>query len=1187
MRGKQVQRAVLAGMLLSVGFASAATQWWDTSTNANVQGGTGIWSTVDAFWATNSTTASGSGPFTWTNGNDAVFAAAAVSTVTVMNVSVGALNITGAGAVTFLDGGAGALALAGGVSNVGATAVFNNAIALANSQTWTLTQPTMVNGAITGAFALVKAGTGTLTFSNANTFSGGLSVPLGTVTGYGQAAGSPFGTGTLSIGGASSASANGAAGLTLIGLATPTIAANGDLVANGSWNSGTLAVTAPAAGATTLQCANLVRNGRATLAIAPGAGGLGVTNQITFTGNGSTLTNGILTPWMVVTNNNGDFLTYAATGLTNVVYATRFDSNLTTQVVSLAGTTNLAAPQVVYALKLGQNINLNGKSLTVGDGVTAGMILKGNSITNGGADASLNLGNAEALVYVDTGLSGTIGVPIAGTGGLTKFGAGTLTLSGTNFYSGDTALQAGTLSWAPAADSTYGGAICGAGTLGKSGAKNMTLTGSTSSVGSVTVSAGTLTVDGGALTNLSLTWAGAAAGTLIATNGGQFFTPNASNTTLKLTGNVTLTGTNPASGQASTFNLGRASLLSFQGANLTLTVDSGAVVSNGAAMIIAYNDDGNSVQTNDCLVITNGGRVALSGYLYVGYRHNGGSGNDANNRLVVTGSNAVTGVRSTLDLSNGGLGVGYQEATSSCKYNTTLVANGGIITNAGALGVPWNYQGGDYNTLTVTNGGQLFTSSTIIGAEASYCSVQVVGVGARWNNNNGGITVGRQGGGNSSSSDQLLVSGVGAVVTNAGSIGIAVPASGNTLHGHSMIVTNGGKLFSTGTTIGSSGNGGGSSANYTIVTGPSLWDCGSGGITVGNATWASSMNNWLWILNGGTVTNAAAITLGVTGSGSANGNSLVISNAATLISAGAVSVGLGQNSGYSANTNSALIAGGPLGNSLWDLGRTNLTVGNRTATGSLANSNTLTVASGGILTNAGVLTVGISSTTGNTATVTGGSLSVSNLVMNAGVGSLFTFNSGLVQLQRAAVTNGLPCWVGDGGATPAELNLNGGTNASQALSFFNGLVITNNGVLSGSGRIVSPTTIAGTLAPGGVGATTSIVFTSNLTLTATAVVKIDLSGRPLTSNDWINATGQMVDLGGATLQVSLAPGYMPARTDVFTNLVAGVLSNSFGNLVGGRAVLTQPAATMTISTTGNRVILSGYSLSSGTCVLFQ
>ena len=164
---------------------------------------------------------------------------------------------------------------------------------------------------------------------------------------------------------------------------------------------------------------------------------------------------------------------------------------------------------------------------------------------------------------------------------------------------------------------------------------------------------------------------------------------------------------------------------------------------------------------------------------------------------------------------------------------------------------------------------------------------------------------------------------------------------------------------------------------------------------------------------------------------------------------------------------------------------------------------------------------------------------------------------------------------------------NGGTNASQALSFYNGLVITNNGVLSGSGRIVSPTTIAGTLAPGGVGATTSIVFTSNLTLTATAVVKIDLAGKAFNLADQINATGQTVDLGGATLQVKLAPGYTPARTDVFTNLVAGILSNSFGNLVGGRVILTQPAATMTVSTTGNRVILSSYSLSQGTCVLFQ
>jgi autotransporter-associated beta strand protein len=56
----------------------------------------------------------------------------------------------------------------------------------------------------------------------------------------------------------------------------------------------------------------------------------------------------------------------------------------------------------------------------------------------GGADRSLNIGNGASAVDV------SINVPIT-NGGLTKLGAGTLALNGTNTYAGDTRVQAGQL----------------------------------------------------------------------------------------------------------------------------------------------------------------------------------------------------------------------------------------------------------------------------------------------------------------------------------------------------------------------------------------------------------------------------------------------------------------------------------------------------------------------------------------------------------------------------------------------------------------------------------------------------------------------------------------------------------------------------------------------------------------------
>ncbi|MDQ0350195.1 autotransporter-associated beta strand protein, partial [Ancylobacter vacuolatus] len=106
----------------------------------------------------------------------------------------------------------------------------------------------------------------------------------------------------------------------------------------------------------------------------------------------------------------------------------------------------------------------------------------------------------------------------SGTGALTKSGAGTLILSGSNTYQGGTTISAGTLQVGDGGTTgavagnitnngtlafnrsnslTYAGVISGSGSLTKSGAGTLTLSGSNSFTGATTVAAGTLALSGG------------------------------------------------------------------------------------------------------------------------------------------------------------------------------------------------------------------------------------------------------------------------------------------------------------------------------------------------------------------------------------------------------------------------------------------------------------------------------------------------------------------------------------------------------------------------------------------------------------------------------------------------------------------------------------------------------------------
>ncbi len=120
----------------------------------------------------------------------------------------------------------------------------------------------------------------------------------------------------------------------------------------------------------------------------------------------------------------------------------------------------------------------------------------------------------DAQVTFDQAGDGTYAGVMSGAGSLAKLGAGTVTLTGMNAYSGGTTVSAGVLTgdtnslqgaivndaqvtFDQAGDGTYAGAMSGAGALAKLGTGELTLSGASQAfTGATTVGAGTLVLNG-------------------------------------------------------------------------------------------------------------------------------------------------------------------------------------------------------------------------------------------------------------------------------------------------------------------------------------------------------------------------------------------------------------------------------------------------------------------------------------------------------------------------------------------------------------------------------------------------------------------------------------------------------------------------------------------------------------------
>ena len=419
----------------------------------------------------------------------------------------------------------------------------------------------------------------------------------------------------------------------------------------------------------------------------------------------------------------------------------------------------------------------------------------------------------------------------------------------------------------------------------------------------------------------------------------------------------------------------------------------------------------------------------------------------------------------------------------------------------------------NFTTNTVNTSSNVAASTFVVGDTGSLNFLQIVSGGSLTNN------TGAIGNTSSASSNTVLVTGSTALWTNKSNLLI-----GDAGVFSQLVVTNGGRVFSNGGTI---GRGASANDNSVLVKGAnSLWnDVGSlvigqrgarnrlevrdGGqvldtdAIIGNQ---DGDNNAVLVTGSGSTWITVTLTIGPTGAPASTGNRLTIDSGASVIASNLV------------------LAGGK---------------GNQYLTNSSANL---------FVTNAqfiGALTIGQGTGMG-TFTATGTSTtSVDRLIVAAN--GFITFDGGVINTKTSDVVNAVR--VGDG-STAATLNLIGGGH-----SFTVGLNITNNGTLN----------LVSTNAAGGAAATI-------LNQLGSAVLT-NRAGGMITGGGVIQNNNQIVNLGSIIATSAVA-------SLRFTNANTVGNAGTLGASTGGTLIFGSATGSAAVTNFGT-IELTGGTLLSG------
>ena len=1005
-----------------------------------------------------------------------------------------------------------------------------------------------VSANISSTIDLYKFGAGTLVFSGNNTYTGKTFVSAGVLNLRSNTAlGTTAGGTTVSSGAALQLQGNIAIGAEALTLNGTGIASDGAL-RNISGNNSS-------AGAVTLNTDSRINSDAGTLTLSGGISGSGL--NLTLGGAGNTAVSGAIGTGAGTLTKDGAG-TVTLSGANTYTGATTIGGG----VLSVSSLTNgLANSGLGASSNAAANLVLNGGTLRY-TGAAAGT---DRLFTLGASGGSLDASGTGAVNFTNTGaivlngastvltLTGTntgANTLVAGlrdnrssANSLVKSGIGTWVLSGTNSYSGGSAVNAGTLVAA-------GSSALGSGAVTVASGSTLQLQGDITLANVLTLN-GSGTAGNGALESVSGYNTASGAITL-----GSSSRINSDAGSLTLSNTLANGGAALALGGAGDIAIsgdisGAGSLTKDGAGTLTLSGNNtytGATVLNGGLLSVSALADGNTASslgasTNAAAnLVLNGGTLQINNFA-------GSSSTDRLFTLGAAGGVIDTSLTSTVDFTNSGA-IGF--ATPNTAATLTLQGGqhliGGAATLAATLGDngtgptsltkagvgSWNLTGlNSYTGVTSVNGGTLIVSSLANGGGAS-------GIGASSNSAanlvlNGGTL---QYTGATAATDRLFTLG-----TSGGSI----QSSGTgplTLTNTGTIALTGSNQARTLTLIGSNSGG-----DNTLAA--TLGDNGSGATSLskfGNSTWVLTGNN---TYTGGTSVSGGILQIGAGGtSGSIQGN---VSNFAQLV-----------------------------------FNRSD----NLTFNGLISNYGTLTQ------NGSGTLTLGGASTYTGVTTINSGVISVATLANGGTAGNLgaatnaaanLVLNSGTLRYTGAAASSDRLFTLGTAGTAldasgSGALNLTNtgaialsGTNSARALT----LTGTNTGA----------NTLAAVLANNGLGATSLVksgvgtwVLSGNSSYTGGTAVN---TGTLVAAGSNALGTGAVTVATGSTLQLQGNITVANALTLNGTGTAAnGALESVSGNNTASGAItlgaatrINSDAGTLTLSNTlangGNALTLGG------------
>ena len=1082
-----------------------------------------------------------------------------------------------------------------------------------------------VNGPLVGSGLVTKSGTGVLSLSGANTYTGGTNINAGILK-VGSA--TALGTGATTVG------TNLLTTVAALDLNGQTMTSTGDLTLYGTGinSSGALMNSSPTgatyAGLVKLGAASSIMGDTGTIALSNAGTHGGTTNYaLTLGGAAGGSVAGILgISISALTKQNAG--TWTLNGVNTFANTTPITISAGTLVIGGAGSLSSGNYSggianngtFQYSSSAAQTMSgiISGTGVVTKDtSATSVLTLSGNNTYSGGTNfnsGTVSLGSANAIGITGTlsfgggtlqftttnttdysarfstaanqayslntnGQSVTLASNLTSTGGsLTKLGTGTLTLTGVNTYSGGTNFNGGTLSLGSAdAIGSAGTLSFGGGTLQFTASNTNDYSARFSTAvnqayslntnGQSVTLASNLTSTGGSLTKLG-------------------------------TGNLTLTGVNTYSG-GTNFNggtlslgsadaIGSAGTLSFGGGTLQFTVsntnDYSARFSTAASQLYAFDTNGQSVALASNLTSAGASLTKL------------GAGD-----LTLSGANTYSG---TTTLSTGTLKAGSATAFGTGVINVTsgaaLDLNGQNMTSTGTLTL---------NGAGINSGGALMNSSA---TGATYAGLVALGSATSIVGGTGTVALSNSGTINSTYGLTLDGDAGGSIASIVGNM-IAL-----TKQGAGTWTLRGVNSYSGGTTI-SAG----------VLKAGSATSFGTGTLSV---TSGAALD-----LNGQTMTSAGALTL--RGTGISNGGALmnssttgatyygsVVLGADSAIVGGAGSIALTWPSGITGSY--GLTLGGATGGSVtgpigtttgsltkegagtWTLNSANTFTGNTTiSAGTLVIGSTGSLGSGsyaGAIANSG--TFQYSSSTAQTLSgVISGS---GGLTKNTSSTSVLTLSGTNTYTGNTVITLGT---VAVGGAGSLGSGSYAGTIAnSGTFKYSSSVDQTLSGVISGAGVLTKDTSAVSTLTLAGANTysgantlTTGTLKAGSVTAFGTGTISVasgaalDLNGQTMTSTGALtlsgtgvsssgalmnsNATGAtyagLVTLGGAS---SIVGG---SGTIALTN--TGTISGSWGLTLGGAAggsiasIIGTTTGTLTKNDAGTWT-LSGVNTYSGT-----